>query len=144
MQRLPEWPDGTVGLLTTVSADGEPHAIPVSTIVRDGDDRVLFVLGSSRGSLARLRAQPRVALALLHEGDVACTVHGRAHVAADPLPGAGNVAGVVVTVDRIQDHSRPTFEILAGVAWEWRDEQARERDRTVRQALRALASAPCD
>ena len=39
--------------------------------------RVLFALAAGRESLARLRADPRVALVVLAEGDTAVTAHGR-------------------------------------------------------------------
>ena len=39
---LPDWPDGTVTVLST--AAGAPHAIPVSTAVRSGDATIHFAL----------------------------------------------------------------------------------------------------
>ena len=58
---IPDWPEGTVAILTTAG----PHAIPVSTALRTGARTVVFALGPSRGSLARLREDPRCALALI-------------------------------------------------------------------------------
>ncbi|MFM9128075.1 MAG: DUF6159 family protein [Solirubrobacterales bacterium] len=88
--RLPDWPAGTVCLLATA---GEPHAIPVSTALRAGDREILLALGSRRGALERLRADPRVALAVLAAGDLAFTAHGSAAVAADPLEGHDTTFG---------------------------------------------------
>ena len=135
---LPDWPAGTVCLLATA---GEPHAIPVSTALRAGDREILLALGSRRGALERLRADPRVALAVLAAGDLAFTAHGSAAVAADPLEGIDGVVGVRIEVDRVSSHGRPTFEIERGVAWSWTDEQARERDELVRAALLALSAS---
>ena len=135
---LPDWPAGTVCLLATA---GEPHAIPVSTALRAGDREILLALGSRRGALERLRADPRVALAVLAAGDLAFTAHGLAAVAADPLEGIDGVVGVRIEVDRVSSHGRPTFEIERGVAWSWTDEQARERDELVRAALLALSAS---
>jgi hypothetical protein len=133
---LPVWPEGTVCVLAT--AAGGPFAIPVSTAVRAGDARVAFALAAGRGSLARLRAEPRVALAVLAGGDVAFTAHGTAAVVADPLPGVEGVCGVVLEVDELREHRRPTFRVRGGVDWEWTDPGARERDAVVRAALRGL------
>jgi hypothetical protein len=132
MTDLPEWPPGTVAVLAT--GGEEPHAIPVSTAVRAGPQNVLFALAPDRESLARLRADPRCALAILAEGNVAVTLHGRATVVAE-------VTGVValrLDVDHVQDHGRPTFEIEAGVRWRWTDADAEQRDDQVRAALREL------
>ena len=74
---LPDWPDGTVTVLST--AAGAPHAIPVSTAVRTGDATIHFALGLRRESLARLREDPHCALTLLAEG-VAVTALGTATV----------------------------------------------------------------
>lgn len=137
---LPDWPAGTVCVLATTGPRG-PHAIPVSTALRAGDARVVLALARSRGSLARLREDPRVALTVLTGPDLAFTAHGRASVAADPLPGAEGVAAVAITVDAVARHERPTFAIDAGVTWRWTDAEALERDDAVRAALVALPPA---
>jgi hypothetical protein len=135
MDPIPDWPPGTVAVLATAGAGG-PHAIPVSTALRAGPRTVLLALARSRGSLARLRAEPRCALAL-HAAGVAVTLRGRATVAGEA---AGAVA-VRLDVEHVDDHDRPTFSIEGGVRWRWTDAQAERVDAEVRAALRALAGA---
>jgi hypothetical protein len=135
MAELPHWPPGTVAILATGA--GAPHAIPVSTIVRAGPRTVLLALAQTRESLARLREEPRCAVAIL-AGDLAVTVHGHAEVVND----LGRVVAVRVDVDEIQDHARPEFTIDAGVAWHWTDADAERADAEVRAALEALVSPP--
>jgi flavin reductase (DIM6/NTAB) family NADH-FMN oxidoreductase RutF len=137
MRELPHWEPGTVCVLCT--GGGAPHAIPVSTAVRAGPQRVLLALAARRESLARLRREPRCALTVMAAGDVACTIHARAEVVEESLPGAEGVAGVSLAVDAIQDHMQPRFSIAAGVAWDWTDEEARASDAAVRGALDELA-----
>jgi hypothetical protein len=131
---LPEWPEGTVTVLVT--AGEVPHAIPVSAALRAGERHALIGLASSRGSLARLRAEPAVALLIMAEA-TAVTAHGRARVLDEEL--AGGVVPVLIEVHRVQDHDRPTFEVLGGVNWRWTDGHAEARDAEVRSALRRLA-----
>jgi len=138
-QSLPDWPAGTVCLLAT--AGEEPHAIPVSTALRAGEAEILLALAARRGALERLRAEPRVALAVLASGDLAFTAHGSAAVVAEPLEGVDGVVAVKITVDCVNHHGRPTFEVESGVAWNWTDDQARERDEMVRAALLALSAS---
>jgi flavin reductase (DIM6/NTAB) family NADH-FMN oxidoreductase RutF len=133
MDALPDWPPGTVAVLATAGADG-PHAIPVSTALRAGPRTVLLALARTRGSLARLRAEPRCALAVHAEG-VAVTLRGRATVAGEA---AGTVA-VRLDVEHVEDHGRPTFTVEAGVRWSWTDAEAERVDAEVRAALQALA-----
>ena len=97
---IPDWPPGTVAILTTAG----PHAIPVSTAMRAGPRTVLLALGPSRGSLARLREDPRCALALIAEG-VAVTLRGRATEIGEA---AGTVA-IRLDVEHVDDHAQPTF-----------------------------------
>lgn len=115
----------------------EPHAIPVSAAVRAGPRRVVIALAAGRESLARLRADPSVALAILSEGDVAVTAHGHAGVLDESL--VDGVAAVEIHVERVQAHNRPTFVIEAGVTWRWTDPAASARDAEVREALVRLA-----
>jgi Pyridoxamine 5'-phosphate oxidase len=133
---LPEWPPGTVTILST--AGERPHAIPVSAAVRAGPRLVVIGLARGRTSLARLRADPAVALTVLAE-EVAVTVHGRARVLEEPL--TEGVVAVAVDVDRVQDHDRPTFQIQGPARWRWTDPEAQARDAEVRAALERLARA---
>ena len=133
---IPEWPPGTVAILTTLGPDG-PHAIPVSTALRAGDDAVLLALGPRRGSLERLRADPRCALAVV-AGGTAVTLRGRATIVGEA---AGTVA-VRIAVEAVDDHDQPTFAIHEGVRWEWTDADAERRDAHVREALSSAARQP--
>ena len=139
-RRLPEWRHGTVAILSTMGA-GAPYAIPISTAIKVAPRRALFALAHSRGSLARLRADPRAALTVVGAGDIAFTARGRATVVLESLASAANVAAVALDVEHVEDHGRAEFEILDGVRWEWRDENAQKRDARVRAALHALASS---
>lgn len=134
---LPDWPPGTVVVLSTGA--GAPHAIPVSTAQRAGDRTILFALARTRESLERLRADPRCALTILAAADVAFTAHGRAAIIEDPMAAARRVAAVRLEVERVQDHTRPTFAIEDGVQWRWTDGDAEAADAEVRAALQALA-----
>jgi hypothetical protein len=131
---LPHWPPGTVTILAT--AGERPHAIPVSAAIRAGPRPALNGLPSGRGSLARLRADPRVSLAIIAE-DVAVTAYGRARVLDDAL--TEGVVAVEIEVHAVQDHDRPTFAIEAGVRWRWTDPEAQRRDAEVHAALARLA-----
>jgi hypothetical protein len=124
--------------VTILSTGGEaPHAIPVSAAVRAGPRRVVLALAGGRASLARIRADPRVALTILCASDVALTAHGEAIVVDERL--VEGVAAVEISVERVQDHNRPTFAIEGGVNWRWTDPAARARDADVRAALERLA-----
>ena len=134
---LPEWPPGTVTVLAT--AGESPHAIPVSTAIRAGPRRALLGLAAGRTSLARLRADPRVALTII-SADLAVTAHGRARVLDEPV--VEGVVAVEIEVQDVQDHDRPTLTIEAGVRWRWTDPDAERRDSQVRAALSRLAAHP--
>jgi hypothetical protein len=126
---IPDWPPGTVAILATRG----PHAIPVSTARRAGPKTVLLALGPSRGSLARLREDPRCALAIIATG-TAVTLRGRATEIGEA---AGTVA-IRLDVEAVDDHSQPAFAIHDGVRWEWTDDDAERRDAEVRAALDQL------
>ncbi|WP_306360956.1 pyridoxamine 5'-phosphate oxidase family protein [Nocardia sp. CC227C] len=110
---LPEWPVDTIAVLVTT--DGGPHAIPVSWPVRAGDHRILLSLKFDRGSLARLREHPEVALLILGGGDVALCARGSARVVADPMPTARDYVAVAIEVAAIDDHRQSAFTVAAGI-----------------------------
>ncbi|MGY2063591.1 hypothetical protein ACW9HQ_52575, partial [Nocardia gipuzkoensis] len=95
--------------------DPAPHAIPVSWPVRAGDRRILLSLKSDRGSLARLRERPEVALLILGGGNVALCARGAARVIADPLPGADDYVGIALDVEVIDDHRQSAFAVDTGI-----------------------------
>jgi len=127
---LPDWPDGTVAVLSTTG----PHAIPVSTAVRKDATTIHLALAHGRDSLARLRDDPRCTLTVL-AADTAFTAHAHAAVAG----GDDRVAYVRLAVDEVQDHLKPTFAIEDGVRWRWTDGDAEAGDAAVRAALRELS-----
>jgi len=127
-----------VAILST-SGGGAPHAIPVSTGVRLGDRTVVLALARRRESLFRLREDPRCALTLLAEGNVAVTAHCTATVVQEPMEVSDRVAAVRLDVQWIQDHGQPRFEIDTGVQWRWTDDEAERRDGEIRAALADIA-----
>ncbi len=126
---LPDWPDGTVAILTTGA-----HAIPVSLVLRAGSRELVIGLAPSRESLKRLREDGRCAVTILAAGDVAVTAYGRATSFED----AAHVIGVRIEIDAVVDHNRPTYTIEDGVGWRWIDSDAQRADAQARTALRNL------
>ncbi|MFD5174770.1 hypothetical protein ACFWM1_03075 [Nocardia sp. NPDC058379] len=110
---LPVWPQETIAVLVTT--DPAPHAIPVSWPVRAGDRRILISLKSDRGSLARLRARPEVALLILGGGNVALCARGRASVVAEQMPSAEDYTAVQLDVEVIDDHRQSAFAVDRGI-----------------------------
>jgi len=133
LDALPEWPGRVVGVLATVS--GGPFAIPVSAPVRAGDRRILVNLRRDRGSLARLREEPRVALLLLAEGNIAFTARGRA--SAEEL--TEDYCAVTIEVDEIDDHRQAAFVVESGPDRRWVDDDERQALGERVAALRSLA-----
>jgi hypothetical protein len=116
---LPTWPPGTPAVLCVAG----PHAIPVSTYVRAGDDRVLVALGSRRETLSRLRTDPKAAFCILGKG-IAFTAHCHATILGSLEAAPSNVA-VELRVHDVQDHlADGRTEILDGAGWRWLDEEA--------------------
>jgi hypothetical protein len=117
---LPEWPARTIGVLSTIG-DG-PHAIPVSAPLRAGERRIRLSLHRERGSLARLREQPQVALCVLSSEDVAFTARGQARIVQEPMESAPDYAAVEIDVEHVDDHRQTAFRVTAGVDREWIDD----------------------
>jgi pyridoxamine 5'-phosphate oxidase-like protein len=134
LEALPEWPTRTIAVLATLG-DG-PHVIPVSAPLRAGDRRILLSLHRSRGSLARLRERPQVALAVLTEENTAFTARGRARIVEEPMAAAPDYAAVAIEVEQIDDHRQAEFVVEAGVNRRWLDEGARD---ALGERVRALA-----
>jgi hypothetical protein len=133
LEALPEWPLRTIAVLATLN--DTVHAIPVSAPVRAGERLILLSLRRDRGSLARLRDQPKVALTVLTEGDVALTARGKARVVEEPMACAPDYAAVAIDVERIDDHRQAAFKVEAGVDRSWLDER---EQRALGERVRAL------
>lgn len=113
LDALPVWPQDTIAFLVTT--DPAPHAIPVSWPVRAGDRRILLSLKFDRGSLARLRERPQVALLIIGGGNVALCARGSAKVIAEEMPGADDYVAVRLDIDVIDDHRQGAFEVAQGI-----------------------------
>jgi hypothetical protein len=131
---LPEWEPGTPATLCVAG----PHAIPVTSYVRAGEDRILVALGAGRETLARLRADPAAAFCLLGKG-VAFTAHCRATVVRESMEAAAGNVAVELRVERVQDHlADGRTEILDGARWRWVDEEAAALQPRILAELEAL------
>ena len=118
MDALPHWERGTPAILCVAG----PHPIPVTTVVRADDARVLLALGRDRESLRRLREDTRAAICLLGKG-VAFTAHGYASVVSERLDASDRVVAVELRVERVQDHlADGRTEIIDGARWRWLDD----------------------
>ena len=106
----------------------------MSTALRAGPQTVLLALGPSRGSLARLREDPRCALVVIAEG-VAVTLRGRATEVGEA---AGTVAIRLDVEPSTTTRSRRSRSTPA-CSWRWTDPDAERRDAEVRAALAQLA-----
>jgi len=131
---LPTWPPGTPAILCVTG----PHAIPVSSYVRAGDDRIVVALGSRRETLARLRADPAAAFCVLGEG-VAFTAHSQAKVLRESLEAAAGNTAVELRVERVQDHlADGRTELLDGPRWRWLDAEAETLQPRILAELKTL------
>jgi hypothetical protein len=132
---LPRWDRGTPGWLVV----GGLHAIPISTAVRAGDRRLVFALGRSRGTLARLRQDPHAAFCLMGR-DAAFTAHGRARILGELA--SAPVIAVELTVAGVQDHlADGRTEMLGGPAYRWRDERAAAVEPRIMDELARIGAA---
>jgi hypothetical protein len=130
---VPDWEPGTPAVLIAAG----PHAIPVSTAVRRGNDRIVFALGQRRATLERLRADPDAALCVLARG-IAFTAYGRATVVREELEAAA-VAAVELRVERVQDHlADGRTDLLDGARYAWLDDAAAEAEPRIRAELGSL------
>jgi Pyridoxamine 5'-phosphate oxidase len=136
---LPEWPTGTIAVLSTV--DAEPYAIPVTAPVRTADRRILFALKRTRASLERLRKHPQVALILLAKEDVAFTARGRAQVVQDPMVRAPDFAAVALDVAGVDDHRSPSLAVDCGVSLDWTNDATHRFLQQHMDALREVAAS---
>jgi hypothetical protein len=134
MDELPDWDEGTPAVLV---AHG-PHAIPISTAIRRGPDRITFALARRRETLKRIREDQAIALVILAP-NLAITAYGTARVIKEELDAAPTVAGLELQVDRLQDHLEGArTEILEAAQWRWTEDEAAETDAQIRAELRAL------
>jgi hypothetical protein len=131
---LPTWPPGTPAILCVSG----PHAIPVSSYVRVGDERIVIALGSRRETLARLRTDPAVAFCVLSQG-VAFTAHCKAAIMREAMEAAPSNTAVELRVERVQDHlADGRTEILDGPSWRWLDQVAAELQPKIVEELEEL------
>jgi oxalate decarboxylase len=137
LDALPEWPSTVIAVLSTI--DEVPHSIPVTAPQRVGDRRILLALKRDRGSLARLRERPDVAVSILASGDDAFTARGRARVVQESMARAPEYAAVAIDVEDIDDHRQPAFAVDSGVGLRWVDATAPQALRERVTALREIA-----
>jgi len=110
---LPAWEVGTPGVLCTARG----HAIPISTALRAGDERIVFALAQRRQTLEELRKDARASLCMLAAG-AAFTAYGVVEIVREQLAVAPHVVGLALAVERVEDHlADGRTEMISGARW---------------------------
>ena len=135
---LPHWPEGSVAVLSTMN--GSLHAIPVVTVLRAGDRKILIALAHSRGSVQRIHHDAVVAITLLIEGNHAFTARGRARIVQEMMDGAKAFSAIAIDVAEIDDHRQASLSVDSGVSLHWNSEADRTAFRDHIGLLRKIAS----
>jgi len=140
LAKLPHWPNETIAVLCTV--DEAPYAIPVTAPLRVSDRTILFSLKDCRGSLARLRKYPQVALLILGEDDLAFTARGRAFVVQEVMTRAPGFVAVAIEAEEIDDHRLAGRAITSGAGIDWHSSGTQRLVRDHLDSLREIAERP--
>ena len=132
---LPTWPPGTPAVLCVTG----PHAIPVSSYVRAGDDRIVVALGVAARDPRAPARRPAAAFCVLGPG-VAFTAHCRAQRRrASRWTRRRRTSRSSCVVERVQDHlADGRTEILDGAPWRWLDEEAAALQPRILEELKRL------
>ena len=120
--------------------NGSLHAIPVVTVLRAGDHKILIALARSRGSVLRIHQDAVVAVTLLIEGNHAFTARGRARTVQDTMDGAKEFSAIAIDVAEIDDHRQASLSVDSGVSLHWNSDADRTAFRDHIRLLRKIAS----
>ena len=115
----------TTVILSTVTEEGVPHAMPVHLMVAPDDKTIRLALMKAHKTTENTKLNSKAFITVLEGTDIAIGLKGSAKVTREPMEGNAAMCMVEFNVEEIKSDSTPTVIVRNGVRSEHRTEKTK-------------------
>lgn len=105
----------TTVVLSTVTEDGYPHAMPVHLIKALDENTIRMALVKNHQTTLNIKNNSKVMLTVLDGHDIALGIKGEAKVIKEPMDGNKAMVLIEALVKEIKSDTTPTVIVSSGV-----------------------------
>lgn len=117
-------------VLSTVTSQGYPHAMPVHLLCAPDEKTVLMALVKNHQTTVNIRDNGKAMLTVLDGEDIAVGIKGTAAVVKEPMDANKAMVAVEFKVEEIKSDTTPTVVVTQGVRFDHRSNKTAEFFRT--------------
>lgn len=115
----------TTVILSTVTEEGAPHAMPVHLMVAPDDRTIRMALMKTHKTTENIKQNPKAFITVLEGSDIAIGIKGSAKVTREPMEGNSAMCMIEFKVEEIKSDTTPTVIVNSGVRSNHRTEKTK-------------------
>ena len=105
----------TTVVLSTVTAEGFPHSMPVHLMIAHDEKTVRIALVKSHKTVENIKNGSKGMITVLEGTDFAMGILGSTKIIREPMEGNSSMCMVEFTVEEIKSDTTPTVMVVEGV-----------------------------
>lgn len=105
----------TTVVLSTLSPEGFPHAMPVHLIYAPNDKTLRMALVKSHQTTINIKNNDKGFITVLEGTDIAMGIKGTARVVKEPMEGNAAMCMVEFNIEQIKSDTTPTVIVTEGI-----------------------------
>lgn len=105
----------TTAIVSTVSEDGYPHAMPVHLLTALDDTTLRLALMKVHKTVDNLKRDNRMFITVLEGPDIAVGIKGTAKIIKDTMEGNSSMSMIQFSVEEIKSDTTPTVIVVQGI-----------------------------
>lgn len=105
----------TTVVVTTITPEGFPHAMPVHLLAAPDNKTVRMALVKAHQTTANIKDNGKAFITILEGPDLAMGIKGTARVAKEPMEGNAAMCMIEFKVEQIKSDTTPTVIVMEGV-----------------------------
>ena len=116
----------TTVILSTITDEGFPHAMPVHLIASPDDKTIRMALLKLHKTTENIKNDPRAFISVLEGSDIAISIRGSAKVVREPMEGNSAMCMVEFKVEEVKSDTTPTVIVTDGIRSKHRTEKTKD------------------
>lgn len=105
----------TTVVLSTLTPEGFPHAMPVHLIYAPNDKTIRMAIVKSHQTIANIKNDSRAFITVLDGPDIAVGIKGTARVVRETMEGNAAMCMVEFNIEQIKSDTTPTLVVTEGI-----------------------------
>ncbi|ADG82187.1 pyridoxamine 5'-phosphate oxidase family protein [Thermincola potens] len=107
--------EATTVIVSTISEDGYPHALPVHLLTAKDNKTVRMALMKGHQTTQNIKINGKAFITVLEGPDIALGIKGTARVVREPMEGNAAMVMVEFNVEEVKSDTTPTVVVVQGV-----------------------------